>query len=146
MQISCLVDYHDGFFFLKKDLCTKKRFLGVFPFDRKPRKIKFPACFILNTAKTNEQGEHWIALDYDKYGHCEFFDSYGLHPKLYKLKSYLDKTATSWSFNSKQLQDYNSQTCGYFCFIFLILNCRKIKIKKIKKSLINNFIDNFLKY
>ena len=106
---------------LKRDLCTKKKFLGVFPFDKKP-KPKFPSCFILNTAKSKEDGEHWIAFDYDKNGHCDFFDSYGLHPRFYRLKSFLDKTSKSWSFNTKQFQNFDSKTCGYFCFIFLILN------------------------
>ena len=59
---------------IKNDKFASKNFIGVFARDQLPKKIKFPSSFIINTDKSNEPGEHWLAIFYDINGVCEFFD------------------------------------------------------------------------
>jgi hypothetical protein len=126
---------------LKHDKCTRGIFLGVFARDQLPFKPKYPSCFIINTDDSSKQGKHWLAFYYDSNGDAMFFDSFGMHPVFYKLTSYLNRTSRNWSFNSIQYQSFNTKTCGYFAFIFLLLKCRGIDIndKNIKEIDLNIF-------
>ena len=113
---------------LQRDKITKKIFLGVFSRDYLPKKLKYPCCFIVNTHPSNKPGEHWLAFFYSKSGYCYFFDSYGLSPNYYGLQSYIEKTSKGYSFNSKRLQSFTSNTCGFYAFIFILLKARNLDI------------------
>lgn len=131
---------------LKQDNITKKYFLGVFSINTLPKKInKYPSLFILNTSPSNVKEGHWLAIYIDKNQKLEFFDSYGLNPKFYKLNSYINKISKSFSYNKIRYQSYFSNTCGYFCLIYLLLKCRKISIKRIfsKNTIKNEKIINY---
>lgn len=120
---------------------TRNLFLGVFPRDRLPMNIKYPSGLILNTDTSKKQGEHWLAIFYDKDGHAEFFDSYGVHPSFYKLDTYINKTSTSWTFNNQKLQSF-STFCGHYCCLFLLYRFNNYSlytfINKFSNSTINN--------
>ena len=111
---------------LKQDKCTRHIFLGVFPRDQLPRKPRYPSCFIINTDRSTSPGQHWLAFYYDMNGKCEFFDSFGLHPSAYRLKTYIDQTSRGWTYNSIQYQSIKTKTCGYFSFLYLLFKCRNI--------------------
>ena len=125
---------------LKTDKCTRNHFIGIFSRDLIPLKFKYPACFIMNTQSSKKPGEHWLAFYYDKNGVCEFFDSYGLHPKFYRLVNYLNRTSKKWSCHVKQHQSLFSKSRRYYAFIFLIFRCRNISMKDIilNKKLLNS--------
>jgi hypothetical protein len=80
---------------LQKDEYTKGLYIGVLSRDELPSKVKYPACFIINTAPRSHEGEHWLAFYYDEKGHADFFDSYGFPPSMYGFESYIEKTSTS---------------------------------------------------
>jgi hypothetical protein len=114
---------------LKNDSCTKEIFLGVFSRDKLPTKIKlFPCCFVLNTQSSYQTGEHWLAMFYDKSGFCHFFDSFGRPPEYFGLEKYIKDTSVDYSSNKTIYQDSKTNTCGYFCFIYLILMCKNKQI------------------
>lgn len=130
---------------LRQDKSSFPNFLGVFPRDRIPLKIKYPSSFILNTDKSNQKGEHWLAIYYDKEGNADFFDSYGRHPSEFKLEMFLSKTAKKWDYNKKQLQSFQSRVCGYYCVLFIMYRSRGFKMKEFLEkfsdfNLINDFI------
>ena len=63
---------------IEQILLSKKDFLGCFPLDKLPPfPTKFPKSMIVNTHKSNQPGEHWVALILTKKD-CFYFDSFGL--------------------------------------------------------------------
>jgi hypothetical protein len=117
--------------YLTRDKCTRTSFIGIFARDQLKLKFNYPCCFICNTQSQYEQGEHWLAFYYDEKGHCIFFDSYGQSPECYMLENYIKKTSTSYSFNKKQIQTLFSDSCGYYCLVFLFFKCRNVDLEKI---------------
>jgi hypothetical protein len=114
-----------------KDDYAKFNFLNVYPRDCIPQKVKYPSSFVINTHSSHQPGEHWLAVYYKTDATCTFFDSFGMHPSVYKLDKYLDKTSVRWTYNSKQLQSLDSSTCGYFCIYFILLKSRGLDLKTI---------------
>ena len=64
-------------------------FKGVVPRDKLPQKVTYPTSIVMNTHKSSQSGEHWLALYYDENGMCSFFDSFGMDPDFYGLKDYI---------------------------------------------------------
>jgi hypothetical protein len=119
---------------LSTDPLTKDIFIGAFAYDELPKSFKkLPACFICNTQKRSERGEHWLAFYYDQNGNCDFFDSYGLPPSFFNLETYLENTSVKWTWNRKTIQG-SSNFCGFYCILFLLFKIRN-------KTL--NFFDYF---
>ena len=116
---------------LKTEKCTKNIFLGIFPRNKLPDKIKYPSCFILNTDPSSERGKHWLAFYFNENKICYFFDSFGNSPKIFGLEKYILKNSKKFTFNKIRYQELFSQSCGYFCLLFLILKCNNISFKKI---------------
>ena len=108
---------------LGHDQIAKKSFIGVFARDEIPKSINYPACFVMNTQNSNQPGEHWLAVYYNKRGHCYFFDSYAHPPKYYNMQNYIKKTSIKWTYNKKRIQG-NSPFCGFHCILFLLFKTR----------------------
>ena len=51
---------------IKLDKRTSKIYLGTFAFDKLPTIVNYPSCLIVNTQKSNQLGEHWLAIYYSK--------------------------------------------------------------------------------
>lgn len=81
---------------LKNDSFTGNTFNEVYARNEIPDIINYPACIVINTKPRNNEGEHWLAVYYDKNKNAEFFDSYGHHPEYFKLTSFLNKTSNQW--------------------------------------------------
>ena len=56
---------------------------------------------------------------------------FGNSPIFYGLLGYIEKTATSWEYNSVQLQSIFSTLCGYYCIYFVLLKSRNIEMFEI---------------
>ena len=113
------------------DTYAKQHFKGVVPRDKLPKCVFYPCSFVVNTENSNQSGEHWLAVYYDKKGECTFFDSFGQSPQFYGLDSFLIKTSKSVSYNSQQLQSVFSNTCGYYCIFFILLKSRDLSLHEI---------------
>lgn len=121
---------------LKKDKYTKDIFIGVFARDELPNIVSYPACLVANTDNRKESGQHWLALYYNKFGFCTFFDSFGRSPYHFGLNDYLTQTSTGWIYNKKRIQG-NSSFCGYYCLLFLFFICRNQLVKFYCKFSLN---------
>lgn len=94
------------------------------------------SLFILNTDESGGPGEHWCSV-YFYDGVCDFFDSFGFPPSVYKLQGIFEGYVGKICFNSHQVQPLTSKTCGYYCIYFGLLRCRGYTLKEI--------IDTFVK-
>ena len=64
---------------IERLLRNKKIFKKVCAFDQLEKPV-FPSAHVINSDPSNEHGEHWIAVYFDKRSQGEYFDSYGLAP------------------------------------------------------------------
>jgi hypothetical protein len=113
-----------------------KNFNGVFPRDKLP-KLK-NGTIIVNTDKSSEPGEHWVAITINKKEPSEYFDSFGLPPLHHELTEYLNKGEFGWVYNTVTLQSINSATCGNYCVLYATLRCRGYKYIDIIELFSNN--------
>ena len=75
---------------------------------------KFPAAFILNTAKHTHPGIHWICLYFKSAKDIFFFCSYGHSAEFY---NFTNIRPTTW--NTTRFQSINSNKCGHFSLVVL---------------------------
>jgi hypothetical protein len=125
---------------LRRELFQHKGFLGVFSSDTIPDDIKKGQALIVNTAPKGTEGQHWLALYKDpEDGLIEIFDSYGLS----SLDTY--PFVKNWLTNNNnekirrnigQIQSDESDSCGIFCTLFIIL---RLKNYASMKQFINIF-------
>ena len=105
---------------LKRDHVTKKGYLGAFPACEIPISKKKRYFFITNTELHDEPGTHWTAwmVEGDK---IDFFDSFGRSPNNkqfpYEFKKFILGKKVSYS--AFRVQQYTSNTCGYFCMYYI---------------------------
>ena len=100
---------------IKRFLRNEKIFKKVCAFDQLENPV-FPSAYVINSDPSNEPGEHWIAVYFDKRGREEYFDSYGLAPAFVGLESYMDTYfLAGWIYNRKTLQALFSNVCGHHC-------------------------------
>ena len=116
-------------------LRRNKRFLGCFAWDQLPPfPSSLPKSLIINTAKSDSRGEHWVAIVLQK-KQCFYFDSFGL-PIIndYNLE-FIRDAYNKVTYTDNCIQSANSDMCGKFCIAF---------IKYVhSKSSYNTFIEQF---
>lgn len=122
---------------IRKD-CELKSFLGVYARDQLPLVFSYPACLIVNTDNADQSGEHWLAIYYNEKKEADFFDSYGSHPISFGLDTYMNRTSSSWNWNSHQLQSMESRICGYYCVLFLMYRARGLSLAHFIKRFKDN--------
>ena len=114
---------------MKKHTATKNHYLGTFSLDNLPKKVEYPSCLIFNNQKSDQPGQHWIAIYFDKRENSEFFDSYGNGPDYYGIKDYLEKNSKRIVWNKKCIQSIDSVYCGFYCILYLISKCKGRSLK-----------------
>ena len=108
---------------LMRDPYTSKIYGGVLARDELPVKVAYPY--------------------YDLKGHADFFDAYGNPPSYFKLEAFVERTSTSWSYNSIRVQGFSSH-CGYYSLIYLLERSRN-KSHNFFSFFSKNFLLNDLK-
>jgi hypothetical protein len=68
-------------------------------------------------------GGHWLAVYYASDGSAYFFDSYGNDPGFYRLREFLKKSSTTWTWNRQRVQGL-SEYCGLYSILFLLYKAR----------------------
>ena len=115
-------------------LSYNKNFMGCYAWNQLPPLPRtFPKSLIINTANSDSDGEHWVALLL-QHNRCFYFDSFGLpvinENIIHFLRKYKKVTYTDIC-----IQHMYSDNCGKFCIAF---------IKNVNsKSSYNNFISQF---
>jgi hypothetical protein len=96
---------------------------GCFPIDQVPIKpYKSTHYFVLNTATSNESGEHWIALVIDK-SNAYIYDSFGRQSRnlVPLLVNILGKKRISYRDSNHDAEQFGAtQICGQLCLAWLM--------------------------
>lgn len=92
--------------------------------------------YIINLDTSKNEGTHWTAC----YSHplkSYYFDSYGFIPPLE-----LEKKIKPYIYNDKDIQDWNSEACGWFCIAFIKFLCDKNDKETAYKEFLKLFSNN----
>jgi len=86
---------------------------GIYMKNELPDKLQI-GFYICNLQSSYEgTGSHWTVF-YFNYKLSVYFDSYGYMPPLE-----IDRKLKPYVYNNRNIQDYNSSSCGYFCIAFI---------------------------
>lgn len=122
-----------------------KYFRGVFAKNILPKNIQNFECGVINNDNipSFNNGTHWVAYyNHPNSKYIEFFDSFGLPPAK-EIKDFLLKSRKNIIMNSGQIQDIESQACGYFCIDYILSRHKgKSLYNSIGKFNIKNLIIN----
>ena len=96
--------------------------------------------YIINLDTSKNEGTHWTCL----YHHplkSYYFDSFGFVPP-YEV----EKIIIPYNYNNKDIQDYNSDACGWYCLAFIKFiydkNNKEEAFKEFLKLFSKKTIDN----
>jgi len=98
--------------------------------------LKNDGFYIINLDTSENTGTHWTSM-YKHPLQSYYFDSYGFVPPLeveIKIKPYL--------YNERDIQDWNSKACGWFCIAFIKFLCDKNDKEIAFKEFLNLFSRN----
>ena len=77
--------------------------------------LKDEGFYIINLDDSNGNGTHWTALYYNGNPlNSYYFDSFGFVPPLE-----VEKKIKPYHYNDADIQDFNSEACGYYCLAFI---------------------------
>ena len=111
-------------------------FVGVFAHDQLPnKKLNQHSSFIINLDDSGGTGTHWVAV-YGKH----YFDSFGVPPStriMNCMRSVFNLKRGQIKYLSHQIQDYDSNRCGYYCIHFIK------EMSKHDRSFADIIIDDF---
>jgi hypothetical protein len=130
-------------FTIKRLLKTYKCFKGVYPSDKLPYNKKFPLNIIVNTDPSDRPGQHWVAISITRSGCGYYFDSFGRQPTVPSIIAFLRrKCKTRFSYNTQQLQNVTSSTCGNYCVLFTIFRCNNMRPQTYLKYFVRSSEEN----
>ena len=99
---------------------NKKDFLGCFAMDRLPPfHNRFPKFMVINTQKSSQPREHWVALVLTE-KKCYYFDSFGWPIMEENILRYLESHYEKINYSETSVQDITSTYCGAYCVCFLL--------------------------
>lgn len=77
------------------------------------KEINDDGFYIINLDTSKNEGTHWTALYYHPLK-SYYFDSFGFVPP-YEVEEVINP----YHYNNKDIQDYNSDACGWYCLAFI---------------------------
>ena len=85
--------------------------------------LTYPAARVINTAKAEKSGQHWVGAFITESETC-FFDSYGFPPLEETYKELLKISSGPIVYNKKCVQSLSTSSCGAFvvCFVYCLSN------------------------
>jgi hypothetical protein len=106
---------------LEKIRVSESTFGGIFARDTLPNFqtiTTFPTYLIVNTDNSDGAGLHWVSLYFSSPSQLEFFDSFGLQPRVYGFEF------IPTSYNTKRLKSDNTTVCGQYCIFHIYYRLR----------------------
>ena len=98
-----------------KNRNLEKHFGGIYSKDQLPNELIKDKFYIVNLQDHDEGGgTHWTAFYYNYPSTSIYFDSYG-----FIAPRDVQKRITPYIFNDKDIQDFNSSACGFYCIAFI---------------------------
>ena len=126
---------------LNQALYCLPHFVGTFPCDSIPLVALRPCSYVINLDGSEERGSHWVSLFVDQFNNATYFDSYGQPPP--DGNDICDIlpcfTSNPLIFNNKILQSIESDVCGYYCALFIILFGNGVPLVKIQSLFSDDF-------
>ena len=92
--------------------------------------------YIINLDDSNGNGTHWTSLFYHPLN-SYYFDSYGFVPPLE-----VEKKIRPYIYNDADIQDFNSEACGYYALAFIKFLHDKTNKETAFKEFLNLFKNN----
>lgn len=117
-------------FDISKYLTGFKRFKGCFSKDKLTKSILKPnSYYIINIQDSHDgNGTHWTTFYVYDLNLAFYFDPMGYPPP-----EEIKRLVPNVIWDDKQIQDYNSTACGYFCIAFVKVTYNlKDKMKMLK--------------
>jgi hypothetical protein len=125
-----------------------KIFQGVFASNNIPASLALQEKFaiICNLSPDSSPGSHWVTI-YGQANAVYYLCSYGVigySTKNKSISSFLKKCRRPINFNWKRLQNDNSNYCGYYCILFVLLADRNrlTDIDLLSTYFTNNLANN----
>ena len=91
---------------------------------------------IINLNTSKQDGSHWTCICFTPTV-SYYFDSFGFVPP-----KELEEVAKPYEYNDKDIQDLDSEACGYYCIAFIKFLYDKNDKKDAYKAFINLFKNN----
>ena len=110
------MDLNNLNFYMMKDPVIIRRFVGVYLINMIPKDFVAPSIMIINFYKSSEKGSHWIVIHQKEDKQIEFFDSLGKKPHK-EIHNLLLSNNKGYMYNNNGVQDYFTETSGYFTVI-----------------------------
>jgi hypothetical protein len=108
-------------------------FVGVFPADKIPDIVHYPASFVVNTDKSGKPGTHWLGIYMPNEKTIEYFDTFGREPSG-AIKEFVGQYENK-KINHVRLQASYEISCGPHVIYFLIQRSKGTDFGKIITSL-----------
>ena len=127
---------------LLSDPFTRRQYGAVCAANELPSIVyRRPSIFIVNTDPAPEPGQHWICM-YVGDTDSEFFDPMA-DPPQEEFRNFLTSNSESgYLLNTRQLQAFESDTCGHFSLYFAFYRARNIPMEYIVQSFTPDYAYN----
>jgi hypothetical protein len=124
-------------------------FKGVYLEDELNNVRAESGFYIINFEKTDQVSKvgHWVLCVHTNGGGSLYFDSFGCDAPVL-IKNFIQKINVKYAYNTKDLQDLNSDLCGFYCiccafYIYRVTNKGKPYHERLN-DFTNLFSDNTL--
>jgi hypothetical protein len=118
-----------------KNRNLEKHFGGVYSKDQLPNELIKDKFYIVNLQDHDEgNGSHWVSFYYNYPSTSIYFDSYG-----FIAPRDVQKRITPYIFNDKDIQDFNSSACGFYCIAFITFLYNKTDKEQMYKTFLKLF-------
>ena len=97
---------------------TPTQYLAVSPREQVPTSFfPYPSGFVAKPDPSSQRGTHWMAFYQESPSYLEFFDSYAMHPEVYRFPQ--SPYLKTLDINSTHIQSLHSSDCGQYCIYYL---------------------------
>ena len=128
---------------MMRDPLIRPLYGGTLAKDKLPLPpTKMPKIYIVNQQNSHQPGNHWIVMWIDTTP--EYFDSLGKEPHA-EFRHWLSLKKTPFMYNSKRLQNRDSDVCGQYCIMYSYFKCRGITFQKFVDMFDENLFLNDVK-
>ena len=120
---------------IKNEINLDHVFVGVYSKDLLPRALTRNKFYIINLQDHDKGGgTHWTAFFYNKPLTSIYYDSFGFIAPLE-----VQEIITPYDYNDKEIQNYKSSACGYYCIAFIKFMYNKTNKEEAFKTFLSLF-------
>ncbi len=93
------------------------------------------------TDPSTEPGSHWVVIFVGRNANAEYFDSYGLNPKVFEILDFV-RSFKKCQYSKKHLQGAISSVCGHYCVYFAIQRWKNVSMEDIVNKFSEDLEEN----